>query len=78
VKVALATEATRVLAVPQSAVHREGDATFVLVERSAGDYERRPVVVGADLGDWVQVVRGVVAQDSVVTTGGILLKRTVR
>jgi len=78
VKVALATEATRVLAVPQSAVHREGDATFVLVERGAGDYERRPVVVGADLGDWVQVVRGVVAQDSVVTTGGILLKRTVR
>ena len=77
-KVALATTSTRVLAVPQSAVHRDEGAPFVLVRRGPDEYERRPVSLGPDLGDWIEVVKGVGPDDTVVTTGGILLKRTVK
>jgi cobalt-zinc-cadmium efflux system membrane fusion protein len=77
VKVALDTGATRVLAVPQSAVHRDGGKPFLLVERTKGEYERRPVGLGSDLGEWVEVANGVDPRESIVTTGGILLKRTV-
>jgi cobalt-zinc-cadmium efflux system membrane fusion protein len=77
VKVALDTGAARVLAVPQSAVHRDGGKPFLLVEHAKGEYERRPVGLGSDLGEWVEVVNGVDPRESIVTTGGILLKRTV-
>lgn len=78
-KVTLATTATRVLAVPQMAVHRDQNVPFVLVQsRGTSEYDRRPVSLGADLGDWIEVVKGVTADDTVVTTGGILLKRTVK
>ncbi len=76
--VTLATTSTRVLAVPQSAVHRDQGAPFVLARRGPDEYERRPVTLGVDLGDWVEVVKGVGPDDTVVTTGGILLKRTVK
>src|SRR2546425_2041052 len=78
VKVAIGTGPARRLAIPQSAVHREGGETFVLVEKGPGEYERRPVKLGADLDGTVEVLGGVTAEDRVVSTGGILLKRIVK
>jgi hypothetical protein len=49
----------------------------VLVQGGTAEYERRPVTLGADLGEWIEIAKGVGASDTVVTTGGILLKRTV-
>src|SRR5437870_10346118 len=43
VKVAIATGATRVLALPASAIHRDQSQLFVLVQKDKDDYERRAV-----------------------------------
>ena len=40
--------------------------------------ERRPVTLGDDLGDAVEVASGLGVDDRVVGTGSILLKGTVR
>jgi len=78
VNVAIATGATRALTIPQSAVHREGSATFVLVVKGKDRLERRPVVLGDDLGDAVEVTTGLGLDDRVVGAGSILLKATTR
>ena len=74
VRAAIDTGATRALVLPLGAVHRDGGATFVLVERGTGDYERRPVTLGAERDGSVEVVEGVTPVDRVVSAGGILLK----
>jgi cobalt-zinc-cadmium efflux system membrane fusion protein len=78
VKVAIGTGSTRFLALPQGAVHRDGNETFVLVERSKDEYERRPVRLGAERDGAVEVLDGVTPADRVVSAGGILLKRTAK
>ena len=49
VRVTMDTGSSMVPAIPQSAVHVDEGQTFVLVEKEKGNYERRPVKVGADL-----------------------------
>jgi len=78
VKVVIGTGSTRVLALPQSAIHREGGETFVLVERGKDEYERRPVRLGAERDGAVEVLDGVTPADRVVSAGGILLKRSAK
>jgi multidrug efflux pump subunit AcrA (membrane-fusion protein) len=78
VRVAIDTGATRVLALPQGAIHREGGNTYVLVERGKGDYERRPVKLGPEFDASVEVLDGVTSKDRVVSAGGILLKSTAK
>jgi cobalt-zinc-cadmium efflux system membrane fusion protein len=78
VNVAIATGTTRVLTLAQSAVHREGAETYVLVARGKDQLERRSVVVGEDLGDAVEITSGLGADDRIVSTGSILLKATTR
>jgi cobalt-zinc-cadmium efflux system membrane fusion protein len=78
VKVTIGTGSTRVLALPQGAVHREGSETFVLVERGRDEYERRPVRLGLERDGSVEVLDGVTPTDRVVSAGGILLKRTAK
>jgi multidrug efflux pump subunit AcrA (membrane-fusion protein) len=78
VKVAIDTGATRVLSLPQGAVHREGRETFVLVQRGKDDYERRSVRLGTEVNGSVQVLEGVAPKDRVVSAGGILLKKDAR
>jgi cobalt-zinc-cadmium efflux system membrane fusion protein len=78
VNVAIATGATRALTIPQSAVHREGSETYVLVAKAKDQLERRRVVLGDDLGDAVEVTTGLDVDDRVVSTGSILLKATTR
>jgi Cu(I)/Ag(I) efflux system membrane fusion protein len=67
-----------VLALPQTAIHREGAETFVLVERGKDDYERRPVKLGPQLDGSVEIRDGVSSTDRVVTAGGTLLKKSAQ
>jgi len=78
VKVVIGTGSTQVLALPQGAVHREGGATFVLVEHGKDEYERRPVTLGPELDGSVEVREGVTPKDRVVSAGGILLKKAAK
>ena len=78
VKVAVDTGATRVLALPEGAIHREGGETFVLVARGKDDYERRSVKLGVEVDGSVEVLDGVTPADRVVSAGGILLKKAVK
>ncbi len=77
VNVSIATGAGQVLVLPQSAIHREDGQTFVLLEKSPGAYERRPVRLGADLDGLVEIQEGVTPKDRVVSGGSILLKKTL-
>jgi len=78
VNVAIATGTTRALTIPQSAVHRDGREVYVLVSGANDQLERRPVVLGDDLGDAVEVTGGLGPGDRVVGTGSILLKSTTQ
>ena len=78
VKVAITTGSRTVLAIPQSAIHRENGQTFVFVERSKNDYERRLVKLGTELNGSVEVLDGVTPRDHVASTGSILIKRGVK
>jgi RND family efflux transporter MFP subunit len=78
VKVAVQTGSSNVLVIPQSAVHAEEGQTFVLVDKGNGNYERRPVKVGADLDGAVEVLEGITPQDRIVSAGSILLKKNAR
>ena len=78
VKVSMSAGMGNVLVIPQSAVHRENNETYVFVEKAKGSYERRTVKLGADLDSFVQVLGGITPQDRVVSTGSILLKKTTK
>jgi len=67
-----------VLALPASALHRDQNQLFVLVQKNKDEYERRPVKVGNDIEGGVEILEGVGPGDRVVTTGSILLKRSVK
>jgi multidrug efflux pump subunit AcrA (membrane-fusion protein) len=74
----IATGSSRVLALPQSALHRENQQTYVVVEKGKDTYERRPVTVGASLDGSIEILAGVTPSDRVVTSGSILLKKTAQ
>ncbi len=78
VKVTIDTGSGKVLVVPQSAVHREEGRTFLVVANGTDDYQRRPVTLGPDLDGDVEVKDGVTADDRVVATGSILLKKSAK
>ena len=78
VNISIATGTARVLTLPQDAVHRDGNTTFVLVAPGPQTRERRTVRLGADLGDRVEVLSGVGPEDRVVGRGSILLKSTTK
>jgi len=79
VKVAIVTGSAKVMTLPQSAIQRENNETFVLVAKGGKDeYERRLVKLGTDLDGSVEVLDGVTPQDRVVGPGSILLKKTAK
>jgi multidrug efflux pump subunit AcrA (membrane-fusion protein) len=78
VKVSIDTGSSQALTLPQSAIQRSDGATFVLLEKGKGEYERRPVRTGSEFNDLTEILEGVTPQDRVVSTGGILLKRNAR
>jgi cobalt-zinc-cadmium efflux system membrane fusion protein len=78
VRVAIETGTTKILALPQTAVHRDGGEPFVFVARSVGEYERRRVKLGRELNGNVEIVGGVSPEDRVAADGSILLKKNVK
>lgn len=60
------------VSIPQSAVLDDGDKTVVFVA-NGGEYTKRPVSVGLQSGDRVEIVDGLQAGDQVVFKGNYLL-----
>jgi Cu(I)/Ag(I) efflux system membrane fusion protein len=61
------------LALPSEAVINAGDQDYVFLAHADGHFEPRMVTVGTHAGDWVQVVRGVSAGDTVVASASFLI-----
>jgi len=64
----------RMPALPPSAVVQEYGRSIVFLERAPGQYQRRPVTVGAPVNDRLPVLAGLEAGDRVVVDGAMLLK----
>ncbi|HLZ35243.1 MAG TPA: efflux RND transporter periplasmic adaptor subunit [Nitrospira sp.] len=62
------------LAVPETALQRDQDRTFVFVQRSAGEYEVREVQIGESNGTQTTILGGLSEGDQVVTHGAFVLK----
>jgi Cu(I)/Ag(I) efflux system membrane fusion protein len=61
------------LAIPSSAVIDSGARQVVLIDRGEGRFEPRPVRLGTQGGDWVQVTKGVKPGEKVVTSANFLI-----
>lgn len=66
------------LFVPGAAVQRDGEETVVFVPAGPRGFARKVVKTGESAEDWVQVLDGLAAGDSVVTTGSFMLKSEFR
>ena len=62
------------LAVPEAALQRDQDRTFVFVQRAAGEYEMREVQIGESNGTVTTILSGLNEGDPVVTQGAFILK----
>jgi membrane fusion protein, heavy metal efflux system len=73
-----ATRGTRQLSdqilIPQIAVQELNRKSVVFVPRNDGGFDVREVTVGASVGDDIEVLSGLKAGDTVVTTGSFTLK----
>jgi membrane fusion protein, heavy metal efflux system len=65
---------TLALALPQSALIRMGDKTFIFIQHNPEEYERREVVTGPVLGEQVEIQGGARSGERVVVKGGLLLQ----
>lgn len=63
-----------VLAIPASAVQREGDQSIAFIQEGERRFVRRRLQLGRPSGDFVEVTEGVKAGEKVVTDGAFLLK----
>lgn len=66
-----------VLLVPRAAVQTYGGSPIVFVQRgpaAAGAFDARPVERGADLGEEIEIVRGLSTDEAVVVEGAFVLK----
>lgn len=72
-RVTLRSATRHALTVPVTAIVTSAGDPVVLVERGEGSYERRPVVVGAELGERAQILGGLRPGERVVTRGALLL-----
>jgi cobalt-zinc-cadmium efflux system membrane fusion protein len=62
------------LTVPASAVQRSAGSSSVFVQVEVGRFERRPVVLGEETGQFVRVLDGLREGELVVTAGTFVLK----
>jgi len=62
------------LAIPSSAVLREGSGAYVFVQKAPGHFERRAVILGRTLNSEVEVTSGLAEGDVVVAEGALLLR----
>jgi Cu(I)/Ag(I) efflux system membrane fusion protein len=61
------------LALPPEAVVSTGESDYVFIARSGGHFEPRRVRVGSQSGDWVQILAGLSAGDTVVASASFLI-----
>ena len=73
VELAAPVSASPVLTVPDSAVLDSGNRQVVLVERGEGQFEPRPVQIGARADGYVQVLDGVRVGEKVVIRANFLI-----
>jgi Cu(I)/Ag(I) efflux system membrane fusion protein len=66
------------LVAPAEAVIRTGTRALVIVRNANGSFEPREVSLGADLGDQLEVVRGLNEGDQVVASGQFLVDSEAR
>ncbi|MBV8468427.1 MAG: efflux RND transporter periplasmic adaptor subunit [Burkholderiaceae bacterium] len=66
------------LVVPAEAVIRTGARAVSIVRTSGGGFEPREVQLGVDLGDQIEVVRGLAEGDEVITSGQFLIDSEAR
>ncbi len=62
------------LAVPEAALQRDHDRTFVFVQRDAAAYEVRDVQIGESNGTFTTILDGLSEGDQIVTRGAFVLK----
>lgn len=72
-EVQLQTGGARKLMVPQSAVLNSGDRQVVFVDRGNGYFEPRPVQVGAQRDNGIEIRSGLKAGERIVVSGNFLL-----
>jgi cobalt-zinc-cadmium efflux system membrane fusion protein len=70
-------EGTESPAVPRDAVQWDGCCNIVFVAEGEARYRPRKVVLGANLGRFYEVLDGLEAGETVVTTGSFLLKTEI-
>ena len=63
-----------VLMVGERAVQREGDRTFVFVQRQVGLFEARDVKLGDSNGEQIKALQGLQEGEQVVEEGAFVLK----
>ncbi|HKT35926.1 MAG TPA: efflux RND transporter periplasmic adaptor subunit [Nitrospira sp.] len=63
-----------IIAVPVKAVIRLADKSFVFVDRSQGEFERREVVLGSSFGDFIEVRDGLKNGEHIAVKGTLLLE----
>ena len=68
------SEPTDVLVVPEAAVQRDRDRTFVFVQKEAGVFEARTIRMGDKNGTLAEVLDGVKEGETVVREGAFTLK----
>lgn len=69
-----ANENERALAIPASAVQREGDKTIVFVAKGELEFEKRTVGIGPQLDGFHQVISGIKEGERIVVKGVFTLK----
>jgi membrane fusion protein, heavy metal efflux system len=62
------------IAIPTSAILREGDTAYLFVQKSPGHFERRTVTLGRPLQLDVEVTAGLSPGEAVVVEGSLLLR----
>jgi Cu(I)/Ag(I) efflux system membrane fusion protein len=72
-RVLVSAGASSTLAVPVEAVVNAGEHDYVFLAREGGTFEPRKVAVGLEDGDWVQVLSGLAAGDTVVASASFLI-----
>lgn len=68
------TQNRSALVVPASALQKIDGKVVVFVRESATKFEAREVEIGAEWPNWTEILKGVTADDVVVSQGGFLLK----
>ncbi|MBI3606602.1 MAG: efflux RND transporter periplasmic adaptor subunit [Nitrospirae bacterium] len=71
--VTIRVQAEPVLAVPREAVLDSGTRTLAFLDRSDGRFEPRDIKTGRTFGDYTEVIEGLQAGDTIVTSGTFLI-----